>query len=302
MFTNKSIVSAALIFGTAFLMMVWSDPFGQRQIRGQEGKSKGQEKKVAPDEKTIRALIDQLGDESFDKREAAEKRLADIGEPALALLDKAAKENSEAEVRERAAKVIGGIEKNLFPFLWNVRGHRERATRIVLTPDGKQFVCAGFEILCLGDVETGKILSNFGQAPNARLYRSLAITADGKRVFVGADDKTARLYDLQTGKELQEYTGHTGAIHGVALLSDGKRAISGGKDKTLRLWELDTGKQLGEFTGVREGIYTMALSPDGQTLAVGHAGEGKQLTGTIRLWDIDTQKEVREFPGHTQVR
>jgi WD40 repeat protein len=292
-------VSQILITAT-FLLMVWSAPFGQSPLRSQEGTPKAQDKKDAPDEKTIRALIVQLGDDSFDQREAAEKRLAEIGEPALALLQKAAKDNAEAEVRERAAKVIGGIENNLFPFLWNVKGHRERATRIVLTPNGKQFVCAGFEALCVGDVDTGKIVLTFGQASKVRFYRCLAITADGKRAFVGADDKVARLYDLQTGKELQEYTAHTAPIHGVVLLPDGKRALSGGKDKTVRLWELETGKQLGEFPDVKDGIYTMALSPDGRTLALGHFGEGRPLTGTIRLWDVDKQKEIRELPGHTR--
>ena len=41
------------------------------------------------DEQTIRRLIEQLGDDSFDKREEADKRLAAIGEPALALLNRA---------------------------------------------------------------------------------------------------------------------------------------------------------------------------------------------------------------------
>ena len=56
------------------------------------------------DEKTLRALITQLGDASFDKREAANKRLADIGAPALLLLKKTAKESDDAEVRERARR------------------------------------------------------------------------------------------------------------------------------------------------------------------------------------------------------
>src|SRR5207302_10068817 len=57
--------------------------------------------KDAVDDKTIRALIAELGDESFVKREAAQKRLSAIGAAALPLLQTAAKESADAEVRER---------------------------------------------------------------------------------------------------------------------------------------------------------------------------------------------------------
>ena len=57
------------------------------------------------DEKTIRALITQLGDDSFEKREAATKALAAIGLPAFELLRKAAASGADQELRERAAKL-----------------------------------------------------------------------------------------------------------------------------------------------------------------------------------------------------
>jgi hypothetical protein len=66
-------------------------------------------KSVAVDEKTIRGLIAQLGDDSFDKREAAQKSLADIGLPAFDLLRNAATEAADLEVRERAGKLVKEI-------------------------------------------------------------------------------------------------------------------------------------------------------------------------------------------------
>jgi WD40 repeat protein len=62
-----------------------------------------------PDEKTIRALIAQLGDDSFDKREAADKALGALGSAALPLLRKAAADATDLEVRERAAKLVRTI-------------------------------------------------------------------------------------------------------------------------------------------------------------------------------------------------
>jgi regulation of enolase protein 1 (concanavalin A-like superfamily) len=66
------------------------------------------------DEKTIHALIAQLGDDSFVRREAAQKRLAAIGLPAYKLLRRAAKENADLELRERASRLVQDIGQVLF--------------------------------------------------------------------------------------------------------------------------------------------------------------------------------------------
>ena len=54
----------------------------------------------------------------------------------------------------------------------------------------------------------------------------------------GGDDKTARLWDLGTGKTTRTLKGHTSAVMSVALSADGTRALSGSWDKTVRLWDL----------------------------------------------------------------
>ena len=123
-------------------------------------------KKDAVDEKVIRALVDDLGHDSFEKRELAEKRLEAVGEPALRLLREAAHQSSDFEVRERAEKLIAGIESNLFPFMWSIRGHKMRATRIVLTPDGKQFASWGDDMrVYFWDAATGKAMEDYRLQP-----------------------------------------------------------------------------------------------------------------------------------------
>jgi enterochelin esterase-like enzyme len=77
------------------------------------GKEKDLNKKQdAADEKKIRALVAQLGDESFEKREAAQMRLAAIGLPALEILKKVAVESKDAEVRERATQLVQVIQES----------------------------------------------------------------------------------------------------------------------------------------------------------------------------------------------
>jgi hypothetical protein len=86
-----------------------------RPVHSQDSPPAAQTKKSTPDKKTIRALIAQLGDESFEKRQEAEKKLKDIGRPALPQLRKAAKESADAEVRDHAERLARQIGTGLDP-------------------------------------------------------------------------------------------------------------------------------------------------------------------------------------------
>jgi hypothetical protein len=72
----------------------------------------------------VAALIKQLGDDAFGKREAASEELEDIGEPALAALRKAAISSDDLEIRRRAERIIQTITTHAaiaaFKGKWNV--------------------------------------------------------------------------------------------------------------------------------------------------------------------------------------
>jgi WD40 repeat protein len=192
-------------------------------------------------EKTIRALIAQLSDDSFEKRESAQKKLAELGEAAIRYLQEALRTSTDAEMRERASRLLMAIEQRLFSELRSTRVAGVWGTRIALTPDGKRFVTVGYDTLNVGDFENGA--SAMASEPgDGRLYWCVAVSSDGKRAIAGGREKIARIFDLEAGKEVQTLVGHPGEIWGAALLPDGKHAVTGGKDKSIRLWDIATGK------------------------------------------------------------
>jgi hypothetical protein len=96
---------------------------GVGSLRGNAGEA-AQSDRVA-------ALIKQLGDDAFDKREGAGKELEDIGEPALAALRQAATSRDDLEIRRRVESIIqtiatraadAAIQRQLAAFKgeWNV--------------------------------------------------------------------------------------------------------------------------------------------------------------------------------------
>jgi hypothetical protein len=106
MHTFRVAATLAMISFFGFGSLVWS-------VEDKKGGTPAKDAdKNTVDEKAIRALIAQLSDDAFVKREAAHKRLAEIGGPALELLKNAAKESPDAETRERATQLIELIQES----------------------------------------------------------------------------------------------------------------------------------------------------------------------------------------------
>ncbi|MCP4372529.1 MAG: hypothetical protein GY797_31150, partial [Deltaproteobacteria bacterium] len=66
--------------------------------------------------------------------------------------------------------------------------------------------------------------------------RSVAFSPDGKFLASGSYDNTVRLWEVSTGEQLRELTGHSDSVWSVAFSPDGKFLASGSDDKTVRLW------------------------------------------------------------------
>ena len=54
----------------------------------------------------------------------------------------------------------------------------------------------------------------------------VAVTPDGRRAVSASDDKTLKVWELGSGRELRTLAGHTGSVNGVAVTPDGQRAVS----------------------------------------------------------------------------
>jgi WD40 repeat protein len=76
---------------------------------------------------------------------------------------------------------------------------------------------------------------------------SVHCSPDGKKIVTGSSDRTVRLWDFTSAKEMSILTGHTASVTSVAFSPDGKQIISGSMDNTLRLWDVASGKELKQF-------------------------------------------------------
>ncbi len=71
---------------------------------------------------------------------------------------------------------------------------------------------------------------------------SASYSPDGRRIVTGSWDKTARVWDAQTGRLVTILQGHSGYVESVGYSPDGRRIITGSEDKTARVWDAQTGQ------------------------------------------------------------
>jgi len=97
----------------------------------------------------------------------------------------------------------------------------------------------------------GGELQKFEVKPGTHI-RSAVLSPDGKKIVTaGGRDKTARIWDAESGKELQKFehkpginsTAFSTGVNSAAFSSDGKRIVTA-EDDTVRIWDAESGKEL----------------------------------------------------------
>jgi WD40 repeat protein len=117
---------------------------------------------------------------------------------------------------------------------------------------------------------------------------------DSALVVTGSADGTARLWDIASGEQLQEFGGHEDEVISVAFAPNGQTVLTGSFDQTARLWEVATGQELRQFVEPDASEVNAIFSPDGRYVLTG-AGGG----GVAHLWEVDSGELVQTFspPG-----
>ncbi|NTU41812.1 MAG: NACHT domain-containing protein [Nitrospirales bacterium] len=142
--------------------------------------------------------------------------------------------------------------------------------------------------------------SLFSLLPSVQLGHSSSVTSvafspDGKILVTGSWDKTARLWDVASGREIKTIQAHSGSVTSVTFSPDGKTLVTGSWDKTARLWDVESGREIKTFQAHSDSISSVAVSPDGKTLVTG--GWDK----TARLWDVESGREIMTLQAHSEV-
>ncbi|KAH8108482.1 WD40 repeat-like protein [Phellopilus nigrolimitatus] len=106
-------------------------------------------------------------------------------------------------------------------------------------------------------------------------------------LITGSYDRTARVWNLETGTEIRCLRGHSRAVR--ALQFDEAKLITGSMDNTIRVWNWRTGKCIRILEGHTEGV--VCLNFDCNVLASG------SVDRTVKVWNFRTG-ECFTLRGH----
>ncbi|MDM8558435.1 WD40 repeat domain-containing protein [Candidatus Parabeggiatoa sp. HSG14] len=152
--------------------------------------------------------------------------------------------------------------------LWNVhptkhlftefKGKNEPINHAAFSPDGRYILTAsgGFSehakdfTVRVWNVKTGKLHTQFKEHQIAVVYA--AFSPDGQRIlslsrhpfnFAGGKKNSVRIWNINSGKQSVQLTGHEGVFFHADWSPDGHWIVTSSDNGTARLWNSQTGRQ-----------------------------------------------------------
>ncbi|MFM7885832.1 MAG: WD40 repeat domain-containing protein, partial [Pseudanabaena sp.] len=125
---------------------------------------------------------------------------------------------------------------------------------------------------------------NTWEADSSNRVWAMALSPNSQHLATGGDDRSIKLWDIETGACLRIFSGHSHPVVSLVFTPKGDRLISGSSDCTIKIWDLFTGNCLETLQGHSHWVASLALSQDARTLISGSWDE------TIACWDITTGK------------
>ncbi len=144
-------------------------------------------------------------------------------------------------------------------------------------------------LLLIGFLAQSQQLETVVQRGHNAAIKAVTYSKDGKYLFTGSRDKTIKLWEIATGRELRSFYGHGSTINDLAVSPDGRHILSSSADKTAKLWDIKTGDLLQTFVGHKELLTSVSFHPDGKSIIT--AGYDNEAI----LWDVSSGEQLKIF-------
>ncbi len=126
------------------------------------------------------------------------------------------------------------------------------------------------------------------QRGHSEQINGLRYDPSGQFAVSCSNDKSIKIWDIKSGKELRTLTGHSQAVTCIDISKDGRKLASGGnrKEKNVIIWDIETGEKIKEITGFIGEITDISFNKTADRIAV------IENTGTfetrVSVWNVSS--------------
>ena len=178
------------------------------------------------------------------------------------------------------------------------RGETGDYYRIMFSPDGKYILIPRRQETILSDAKTFRTVHSLSAG-----WSDWQFSTNGKYLLAVKKPGTAFLWDVETGKLLNEFEAATGYaikasfLNGQSILIPKPLNIE--HQTIVSIHDLETGDELKEvvFDIPLIAMQVSAVAPDGKYLAIASYNNIATtiVTNIVTLWDIQTGKRIRQY-------
>ncbi|ETO02644.1 WD repeat-containing protein [Reticulomyxa filosa] len=244
--------------------------------------------------------IEKLKESDNEKNKQLEQLNEEIKQ--LKLENERLKLDRELNEKKQSGNVSKLVDDNLIlkqqPLQTNdSEDRKEEDNDKLLKFKSEQYSTFNFELFRV----TSKLLKTLSGHTNRVWSIDYSTFDDSPCICSGSQDKTVRVWNVETAEQIQLFKGHEDDVYCVRFSQyhyynhHHNVICSASYDKTICFWDFKNNRQIRIFNEHTDGVAGIEFSAftGGRYLCSGSYDK------TIRLWDIETSKSLHVFNGHT---